>query len=99
MEPLRPGGELLALDFASIAQGMGCAAERADDAVSLEAALARAAARTDQPTVIDLKVDREDLMGGYGAWWDVPQPELGRDGKPAAARQRYLAEKARQVIR
>jgi 3D-(3,5/4)-trihydroxycyclohexane-1,2-dione acylhydrolase (decyclizing) len=98
MELLRPDGTMLRLDFARIAEGMGCAALRADDADSLRRAMERAGAEAARPTVIDLKVDKEDLMGG-GAWWDVPQPELDAAGAPAPARAEYLAQKAKQVIR
>ena len=99
MEYLRDGGEPLALDFAGIAKGMGCRGLRAHDRDSFAEALKEAQRVTDRPTVIDLKVDKEDLMGGYESWWDVPQPELDGEGRPRPERERYLREKARQVIR
>jgi 3D-(3,5/4)-trihydroxycyclohexane-1,2-dione acylhydrolase (decyclizing) len=98
MEYRRADGSLLPLDFASMAEGMCCRGLRADDAAGLRRALEEAESVRDRPTVIDLKVDSEDQMPGYGAWWDVPQPEVV-DGKASAARAQYLKEKARQVIR
>jgi 3D-(3,5/4)-trihydroxycyclohexane-1,2-dione acylhydrolase (decyclizing) len=99
MEFTTPAGGATPLDFAAIATGMGCRGLRADDVASLEAALAEAATVTDRPTVIDLKVDKEDFMGGYGGWWDVPQPEVDGAGAPREARARYLQEKKKQVVR
>ena len=99
MEYLRPDGTMLELDFAGIARGMGCAGLRATDAEGLRRALTEADQVTDRPTVIHLEVDKEDLMPGYGQWWDVPQPAVDAEGNPAAARAQYLEEKAKQVIR
>jgi TPP-dependent trihydroxycyclohexane-1,2-dione (THcHDO) dehydratase len=87
------------IDFATIARGMGCQGIAVRDLEGLRAALDQAAAHQDGPTVIDLKVDKEDLMPGYGAWWDVPQPEVERDGKARPERTDYERKKARQVIR
>ena len=99
MEYLKPDGSMLELDFAGIARGMGCAGLRASDADGLRRALEEADTVADRPTVIQVEVDKEDLMPGYGQWWDVPQPAVDEQGRPAAARQQYLEEKAKQVIR
>ena len=99
MEYLDARGAPMSLDFAKMAEGMGCRGLRANDAASLRAALDEATRTSDRPVVIDLKVDREQHMPDYGAWWDVPQPEVDAAGKPREERARYLQEKARQVIR
>lgn len=99
MEYLRADGSRLALDFAAIARGMGCHALSVEDAAGLVDAFAQARATRDRPTVIDLKVSRDELMGGYGGWWDVPQPEVDAQGALREARGAYLKEKAKQVIR
>jgi len=99
MEYLKPDGSMLELDFAGVARGMGCAGLRAHDADGLRRALEEAAAVDDRPTVIQVEVDKEDLMPGYGQWWDVPQPAVDEQGQPAEARAQYLEQKAKQVIR
>ena len=99
MELLRPDGSMLELDFAAMARGMGCAGLRAHDRDGLQRALVEADSVTDRPVVIDLKVHKEDLMPGYGQWWDVPQPALDQNGEVPRARLQYLQDKAKQVIR
>lgn len=99
MEVTKADGSLLALDFAAIAEGMGCKGLRARTIDEFRAAYEEAATITDRPTVIDLKVDKEDLIGGYDSWWDVPQPELDQDGQERPERAAYEREKSRQVIR
>ncbi len=99
MEYLRADGTMLELDFAAMARGMGCAGLRAADAESLRRALEEADQVTDRPVVIQVEVDKEDLMPGYGQWWDVPQPAVDGSGQPSEARAEYLEQKAKQVIR
>ncbi len=100
MEMWRSGTkEMVQIDFAKIAEGCGCHAVRADGKTDLKAALERARAATDKPTVIHVEVDREKMMGGTEGWWDVPQPEVDAKGELAEARRAYLAEKSKQVIR
>ena len=58
-----------------------------------------------QILVVDDEVGIRELLfeilrdEGYGGWWDVPQPELDRDGKFRDRRREYLEKKKRQVIR
>src|SRR5262249_55603631 len=93
------GAEFVALDFEMIARGMGCHALRADSRDTLRRALEEARGVTDRPTVIHLKCEKDDLMGGYGGWWDVPQPEVDARGEQRPRRADYLAKKRTQVIR
>ena len=51
------------------------------------------------PVVIHLIVDKEDLTGGYGSWWDVPVPECDSHGEPNQKRSEYEKMKKKQVIR
>jgi len=95
----RAGAEYVPVDFELIARGMGCRAFRAKGRKTLHEALVAARAVTDRPSVIHLDCEKDDLMGGYGGWWDVPQPELDRDGKFRDRRREYLEKKRRQVIR
>jgi 3D-(3,5/4)-trihydroxycyclohexane-1,2-dione acylhydrolase (decyclizing) len=92
-------GGAVQIDFAAMAEAMACRGLRARDAKELENALAEAATTSDRPTVIDVKLDKDDFMGGYGGWWDVPQPEVDEQGHPREERARYLAEKKKQVVR
>src|SRR5688572_4624171 len=95
----QPGMEYVPVDFELIARGMGCHAIRANSRESLSKALAEARAHQDRPTVIHLETEKDDLMGGYGGWWDVPQPELDREGKFRDRRRLYQEQKKKQVIR
>jgi 3D-(3,5/4)-trihydroxycyclohexane-1,2-dione acylhydrolase (decyclizing) len=93
------GREYIPLDFSSIAKGMNCHAVRARDRKTLSEALQEARSVTDRPTVIHLECEKDDLMGGYGGWWDVPQPEVDEKGLPRDERRDYEKQKRKQVIR
>ncbi|MFH1130558.1 MAG: thiamine pyrophosphate-binding protein [Pseudomonadota bacterium] len=99
MELLQPNGKNLFLDFAGMARAMACYGLTATDETSLRNAFAEANSIADRPTVIDLKVDKEDFIGGYDSWWDVPQPEIDETGKRRPAREEYIKQKTKQVIR
>jgi len=94
-----PGRRYVALDFEAIARGMGCQTYRADSRAGLRKALEAARAIHDRPSVIHLICEKDDLMGGYGGWWDVPQPALDSAGGPRPQRKGYEAQKRKQVIR
>ena len=95
----RPGSEFVPVDYYLMARGMGCHALRANSRDSLSRALAEARTIPDRPTVIHLETEKDDLMGGYGGWWDVPQPELDRQGKFRDRRRLYQEQKKKQIIR
>lgn len=99
MELLRSDGSLQIVDYAAIGRALGCATHVADDVDALSRALDAADRETSRPTVIHVHVAKEELMGNYGGFWDVPQPELDRDGKRRPQRDEYLAQKKRQVVR
>jgi 3D-(3,5/4)-trihydroxycyclohexane-1,2-dione acylhydrolase (decyclizing) len=95
----QPGMEYVPVDFELIARGMGCHAIRANSRESLSKGLVQARDVTDRPTVIHLECEKDDLMRGYGGWWDVPQPELDAHGRVRQRRLQYEEQKKKQVIR
>jgi 3D-(3,5/4)-trihydroxycyclohexane-1,2-dione acylhydrolase (decyclizing) len=99
MEYRKADGSGIDLDFAAIAEGMGCQGLTANDPAAVRDAMETAARSRRRPTVIHVKVDKEDLIGGYDSWWDVPQPEFDRDGRPRPEHSEYLRNKRRQMIR
>jgi len=95
----RPRAEYVPVDYEMIARGMGCRALRANSRATLQKALEEARTHKDRPTVIHLQCEKDDLMGGYGGWWDVPQPEVDAHGNFRERRSLYLEQKKKQVIR
>lgn len=100
MEYMMDGGEdYLPLDFVKIAEGLGAVGLAARTADELERALTKARASKDRPYVIHLTVDKDNLMGGYDSWWDVPRPESWTRGDQKAQLDGYRKKKSEQVIR
>ncbi|MBI4056621.1 MAG: 3D-(3,5/4)-trihydroxycyclohexane-1,2-dione acylhydrolase (decyclizing) [Elusimicrobia bacterium] len=93
------GKDFLPLDFVKLGEGLGAKAVRADDPESLLKALKETRSTKDRPTVIHLEVDRNDMIGNYGGWWDVPQPEINRKGEVTPSRLQYIEQKKRQIVR
>lgn len=81
-------GDALPLDFAANAASLGAKAIRATDRDSLANALleAQKAGRT---TVVVIETDREQRVGGYESWWDVPVAEVSEMETVQAARSNY----------
>jgi 3D-(3,5/4)-trihydroxycyclohexane-1,2-dione acylhydrolase (decyclizing) len=94
-------GEFVFVDYFKLGEGMGAHAARASSESELRAALEEARSRTDRPTVIHLVVDRQNLICHTDSegWWDIPRPGLDADGNETELRRKYLAGKAKQVIR
>jgi 3D-(3,5/4)-trihydroxycyclohexane-1,2-dione acylhydrolase (decyclizing) len=82
-------GDVLAVDFAANAESLGARAIRACTPAAIRSALeaARAEART---TVIVIPVDREQRVGGYESWWDVPVAEVSTIDAVQKARFEYV---------
>lgn len=91
--------DYLPLDFVKIAEGMGAKGIRAETEDELARALERAKAHKSGPTVIHLVTDKENMMGGYDSWWDVPRPESWKKGGRADELEGYRKKKNEQVIR
>jgi 3D-(3,5/4)-trihydroxycyclohexane-1,2-dione acylhydrolase (decyclizing) len=68
-------GPPLPIDFAQNARSLGAHVIVAPDLPSLRLALAEARRQT-RTTVIVTETDREQRVGGYESWWDVPVAEV-----------------------
>jgi 3D-(3,5/4)-trihydroxycyclohexane-1,2-dione acylhydrolase (decyclizing) len=65
-----PAGDVVDVDYAGMAQSLGCEAWRADTLDELDAALARARSAPG-PVVIECRVEPRRMLLGGGAWWDL----------------------------
>ncbi|MGH9372754.1 MAG: 3D-(3,5/4)-trihydroxycyclohexane-1,2-dione acylhydrolase (decyclizing) [Vicinamibacterales bacterium] len=89
-------GEVLAVDFAANAESLGARAIRACTPAAIRSAL-EAARDADRTTAIVIPVDREQRVGGYESWWDVPVAEVSTIDAVRSARDEY--ERARTAER
>jgi len=89
-------GDLLAVDFTANAESLGAIAVRACTPATVRAAL-HAARSADRTTAIVIPVDREQRVGGYESWWDVPIAEVSTLDEVERARADYV--KARKAER
>jgi acetolactate synthase-1/2/3 large subunit len=73
-------GEIYTPDFAKIAEGFGCYADKISKKEEIIPALEKAR-KQDKPAVIEIMVNREYPYTGSPAvgWWDVPVPEYLRE--------------------
>jgi len=86
-------GDVLPLDFAANARGLGAYAVRAVTRDDLCRALEEAKAQ-ERTTVIVVEVDGEQRVPAYGSWWDVPVPEVSQMESVRRVRAEY--ERSRQ---
>jgi 3D-(3,5/4)-trihydroxycyclohexane-1,2-dione acylhydrolase (decyclizing) len=91
--------ELVDVDFVANAASMGAHAERAVTAGEIRAALETARGRGGV-NVIVIPVDREQRVGGYECWWDVPVAETSPLPDVQRARSTYdrVRKKMRQYL-
>jgi 3D-(3,5/4)-trihydroxycyclohexane-1,2-dione acylhydrolase (decyclizing) len=89
------GGELLPVDLAAVAAGLGAEVHRATSVEELEAAL-RAAAASPRITVIEVQTDPMVGAPSSEAWWDVPVAEVAELDSTRAAREAYEQDKGAQ---
>jgi 3D-(3,5/4)-trihydroxycyclohexane-1,2-dione acylhydrolase (decyclizing) len=68
-------GELIPVDYAKIAEGYGCRTWTVRNSDELRQAL-KEAKESPVTTLIDIKVDRDSMTGGYLSWWRVGTPEV-----------------------
>jgi 3D-(3,5/4)-trihydroxycyclohexane-1,2-dione acylhydrolase (decyclizing) len=85
----------VAVDFAANAASLGAEATIATDGGSLRKALADAR-RASRTRVIVVPVDREQRVGGYESWWDVPVAEVSDTPAVQDARAAYEAARRRE---
>ena len=81
-------GDNLPIDFAENARSMGAHVIKANTREEFESAL-KECRQQSLPTVIVVQVDREQRVGGYESWWDVPVAEVSTMPSVQAAREAY----------
>jgi 3D-(3,5/4)-trihydroxycyclohexane-1,2-dione acylhydrolase (decyclizing) len=89
-------GDLLPVDFAANAESLGARAVRACTPAAIREAL-ETARQSDRTTAIVIPVSREEQVGGYESWWDVPVAEVSTIDGVQDARAAY--ERARVAER
>jgi 3D-(3,5/4)-trihydroxycyclohexane-1,2-dione acylhydrolase (decyclizing) len=89
-------GSTVEIDFVANAASMGAHAERASSRDEIARALASAKQRSGV-SVIVIPVDREERVGGYESWWDVPVAAVSPLADVRRARESY--EDARRRVR
>jgi 3D-(3,5/4)-trihydroxycyclohexane-1,2-dione acylhydrolase (decyclizing) len=88
-------GELLPVDLAATAAGLGADVRRATTIDAFEAAL-REAAASDCTTVVEVQTDPLVSAPSSEAWWDVPVAEVAELESTRAARSDYERNKRSQ---
>ena len=87
-------GAPIEIDYVANAASLGAHAERAGTRDEIARAL-EAAARRSGVSVIVVPVDREQRVGGYESWWDVPVAEVSPLSEVQRARGEYDEGKRR----
>ena len=90
-------GAKIPVDFVENARSLGAHAVRATTRAEIEDAV-RAMPGHDRTSVVVVAVDRDQRVGGYESWWDVPIAEVSaveavraarKDWESAVKRERY----------
>jgi 3D-(3,5/4)-trihydroxycyclohexane-1,2-dione acylhydrolase (decyclizing) len=89
-------GDVLAVDFAANAASLGARVIPASTLAEIRSAL-ESARTSEGTTAIVIPVDREQRVGGYESWWDVPIAEVSTIDAVQQARAEY--EQARTAVR
>jgi len=89
------GGDALPVDFVANAQSLGARAIRARDLAAFRGALEAARAGT-ETTVIVVETEREERVGAYHTWWDVPIAEVSEMPSVQQARESYEAARLKE---
>lgn len=90
-------GEVLPIDYAANAASLGAHVIRANSRAELADALMAAQGIQGRPVCIVVETDREERVGSYASWWDVPVAEVSTEPEVQAARRAY--EEARRLQR
>lgn len=88
-------GEPVVVDFAANARSLGAHVIVAHTIADLKQALAEAKAAT-RTTVITIQTDREQRVGGYESWWDVPVAAVSTMPGVQAAYEAYVAARQKE---
>jgi 3D-(3,5/4)-trihydroxycyclohexane-1,2-dione acylhydrolase (decyclizing) len=75
-----PDGEVVDVDYAAIARGLGCRAWRAETLAELDDALARAR-ENEGPALIECHVEPRRMLLTSGAWWDLGVAQQSDDAR------------------
>lgn len=81
-------GEKIHVDYIAHAKSMGIDAVRVQEKKELENALNKARKNTNS-ILIEILVDKNIRVPGYGAWWDVPVAEVSKSEKVKEVRIQY----------
>ena len=88
-------GERLPVDLAANARSLGAHVIEAKSILELRLALEEAQKQT-RTTVIFIETDREQRVGGYESWWDVPIAETSEIASVQSAYQNYAETKKQE---
>ena len=88
-------GERLPVDLAANARSLGAHVIEAKSILELRLALDEAQKQT-RTTVIYIETDREQRVGGYESWWDVPIAETSEIASVQSAYQNYAETKKQE---
>jgi 3D-(3,5/4)-trihydroxycyclohexane-1,2-dione acylhydrolase (decyclizing) len=88
-------GERLPVDFAANARSLGAHVIEAKSILELRLALEEAQKQS-RTTVIYIETDREQRVGGYESWWDVPIAEASESASVQSAYQNYAETKKKE---
>jgi 3D-(3,5/4)-trihydroxycyclohexane-1,2-dione acylhydrolase (decyclizing) len=88
-------GERLPVDLAANARSLGAHVIEAKSILELRLALEEAQKQT-RTTVIYIETDREQRVGGYESWWDVPIAETSEIASVQSAYQNYAETKKKE---
>ncbi len=88
-------GGRLPVDLAANARSLGAHVVEARTLTDLRLALEEAKKQT-QTTVIYVETDRDQRVGGYESWWDVPVAEVSEMESVQAAHASYLEARQRE---
>jgi 3D-(3,5/4)-trihydroxycyclohexane-1,2-dione acylhydrolase (decyclizing) len=87
-------GEPIVVDFVANAASMGAHASHAATRDEIRAALTDASTRPGVNLIV-VPVDREQRVGGYDSWWDVPVAETSPLSTVQRARDEYERSRSR----
>ncbi|MFO7697392.1 MAG: 3D-(3,5/4)-trihydroxycyclohexane-1,2-dione acylhydrolase (decyclizing) [Anaerolineae bacterium] len=90
-------GDVLPIDYAANAASLGATVFQASTRDELASAIDASREIQNRPVCIVVETDREQRVGGFGAWWDVPVAEVSTSEDVQQAREEY--EQAQKLQR
>ena len=92
-------GEVLPIDYAANASSLGAQVFAAKTRDELADAISEAQEVKGRPVCIVIETDREQTVGGYESWWDVPVAEVSTEPEVQQARAEYERMRRQQRYR